>query len=43
MSFGCQATGFPVAAVLAWVPLLSTPLSGHRLLYKAPFSLDRHI
>jgi hypothetical protein len=43
MSSGCPAAGFPVAAVLAWVPLFSLPLLGRRLLYKAPFPLDRHI
>jgi hypothetical protein len=43
MSSGCPAAGFPVATALAWVPLLSAPLSGHRILYKAPFPLDRHI
>jgi hypothetical protein len=43
MSSGCPATGFPVATALAWVPLLSAPLSGHRILYKALFPLDRHI
>jgi hypothetical protein len=43
MSFGCQAAGSPMAAALAWVPLSSVPLPGCRLLYKAPFPLDRHI
>jgi hypothetical protein len=40
---GCPAAGFPVDAVLAWVPPSSGPLPGHRLLYKAPFPLDWHI
>jgi hypothetical protein len=43
MSSGCPAAGFPMATVLAWVPLFSVPLSGHKLPYKAPFPLDRHI
>jgi hypothetical protein len=43
LSSGCQAAGFPVAVVLAWVPLSFGPLPGHRPLYKAPFPLDRHI
>jgi hypothetical protein len=43
MLFGCPAAGFPVVAALAWVPLVSLPLRGYRLLYKAPFPLHRHI
>jgi uncharacterized protein (TIGR03382 family) len=43
MSSGCSAAGFPVAAALAWALLLSAPLSGRKLLYKAPLPLDRHI
>jgi hypothetical protein len=43
MSSGCPAASSPVAAALAWVPLSSVPLPGHRLLYKVPFPLDWHI
>jgi hypothetical protein len=42
-SSGCPAAGFPTAAALVWVPLVSVPLPGRRLLYKAPFPLDWHI
>jgi hypothetical protein len=38
VSSGCPAAGFPVAVALAWVPPLSVPLPGHRLLYKVPLS-----
>jgi hypothetical protein len=34
---GCSAIGSSMAAVLTWAPPSSSPLSGRRLLYKAPF------
>jgi hypothetical protein len=43
MSSGFPAIGFPMSVALAWVPLSCVPLPGRRLLYKAPFPLDRHI
>jgi hypothetical protein len=39
MSPGFPAIGFPMAMVLAWVPLSSSPLPRWRPLYKAPFPL----
>jgi hypothetical protein len=43
VSSGCPATGFSVAAVLAWVLFSSAPLHGRRLLIKCLYPLDRHI
>jgi hypothetical protein len=38
---GCPATSSPVAAVLAWAPPSSSPLTGRMPLYKAPFPLGQ--